>query len=526
MKRMKFLSVVFIALLFSIGMMSAAAGSAAAADKAPEGTLRIAINSLGDELLDPISGSVARKNYLCLMFDWLIQADDDGNYNPDKSVASKWSWNKDAMTWTFWIRSGIKFHNGDPLTPADVKFSIERFMSDKSMSTKKKELKKWIKDIEIVAPDQVVVHCKEKATFLPYYLSNLVAVEGVVMPKKYIEAKGADYFLKNPIGSGAYRLADQVMGSHMKFEAMPTRHWWAGMPRYKHVYLAAVPEAAVRVARLKTEEADIVQISREEVSKLKAGGFRVFAKPGLVTGLLMVQQWNPKNPLSKLKVRKAMALAINKKELLQYVFNGMGKVATMWPPVKGSLGWFEVPAHPYDPEQAKKLLAEAGYPKGFKLDMWSYPYKGYGEAQVMIEAIAGYFQNIGIDVKIIKGEYLGIRTRAANDTVDNLASTFYIASPAQRYYVGWMSFCFGSKGVWHFTKSPTIDANIEAAWQAENDDQFSKEIAKVFKEVYDNYHTIPLVEIGLLWGANDRIKDWQFSVADFDMNLVYLCTQR
>lgn len=523
MKNKLGIGIVILAFILSMGVVVYAKAQAK-----PEGTINIAFTEMGYQVMDPlIGGPNSIKIFLCPMYDWLIGTDDDGRYSPDRSVAYKWKYNPDRMTWTFWIRKGIKFHNGDPLTAEDVKFSFDRAMSDYSRSTMKKQLRRWIKNVELASPDKIVLHCREKLPLLLYELSDQKSVEPIIVPKKYIEEKGNDYFARHPIGSGPYRFSEQVIGSYIKYEAMPTEHWWAGMPRYKYVYCHLVTEAAVRLAKLKTGEVDVTPINREQLSGVKAAEFKVFRKPGLNVGLFYPMTWKPENPLSKLKVRKALALAIDKKELIKYVFGGDGVSTGAWPITKGSPGWIDLPPYPYNPDEAKRLLSEAGYPNGFELDVWSYAHKLYPDGPLFMEAVASYYDKIGIKTRIVKSDYPGFRAKCIDDTFPHLANVAHQLSGVRGDYVSYYNFMWRSNGKLHCCKIPEVDALLDAAEMSQSKEQYLERMEKLVRDLYGRALYNQIANTVQLYGAHPKIGDWwTFTVAAYDMGLNNLLMRR
>ena len=149
-------------------------------------SIRGLMDSLAAQTLDPIlEGRPGNAVYQAAMYDSLVGFDlNKGGLGP--GVAEKWEMSKDGLTWTFHLRPGQKFHNGDPVTGHDVKFSLERQMSPESLSSAKATLRKMIKDIEVVDDLTVKIHTNDPQIGLPPMLSRAVAPEGAIMPKKYI----------------------------------------------------------------------------------------------------------------------------------------------------------------------------------------------------------------------------------------------------------------------------------------------------------------------------------------------------
>src|SRR3989442_532843 len=273
------------------------------------GELTVVLSSLSTEALDPILAGHIVKFYLSLMFDYLVGATPDGQLSRDGGVATRWEASADGKRWTFHLRRGVRFHTGDELTAEDVKFSILRALGPRSTTGYAQGLRQLVKEIETPAPDRVVIVTKDTTAMIPTLLSRLLSTEGMILPKQYVEAKGDDGFARAPVGSGPYRFVEQVSGSHVRLEAVPS-HWRLGTPKYKTVVFKAVPEETTRIAMLRRGEADVVEISRERMKEVEGAGYTVHLRreDGQIEGWF-VQPW-AQTPLRDKRVREALNLAI------------------------------------------------------------------------------------------------------------------------------------------------------------------------------------------------------------------------
>jgi peptide/nickel transport system substrate-binding protein len=236
--------------------------------------LTVALSSFSTEVLDPVLGGHVVKYYMSLMFDYLVGVTPDGQLSRDTGLATRWEPSSDHRRWTFYLRKGVKFHNGDEVTSEDVKFSLQRAIGKRSTTGYAGPLRVLIADIETPAPDRLVIVTKDPTLIIPTYLSRSLSTEGMILPKKYIETVGDDAFAQKPVGSGPFRFVEQVTGSHIKLAAVDS-HWRIGVPRYKTVIFKLVPEETTRIALLRRGEVDIADVSRERVKELEREAFPI-----------------------------------------------------------------------------------------------------------------------------------------------------------------------------------------------------------------------------------------------------------
>jgi len=262
----------FLLVLALIGVVMVGPGWAQAK---PE--LTVALSSFSTEVLDPALGGHIVKYYLSLMFDYLVGTTPEGQPSRDGGLANRWENSSDYKRWTFHLRKGVKFHNGDDVTSEDVKFSLQRAIGKRSTSGYSGPLRTLIQDIETPAPDRVVIVTKEPTLIIPTYLSRALSTEGMVLPKKYIEANGDDVFARKPVGSGPYKFVEQVTGSHIKLAAVDN-HWRIGVPKYKTMLFRLVSEETTRIALLRRGEVDVADVSRDRVKELERENFHIQAR--------------------------------------------------------------------------------------------------------------------------------------------------------------------------------------------------------------------------------------------------------
>jgi len=359
---------------FFIAMLGGEVG----AQGQPDGQLTIAFDaSIAPTFLDPAetSGIATPFAFLYALHDALAKPLPGKDMAP--CLAESWRESPDGLTYEFKLREGLKFHNGDPFTAEDVKFSFQRY---KGVSAKL--LHDRVKTVEIIDPHRVrfVLH-KPWPDFLVFYATPATGAAWIV-PKKYIEKVGEDGFKRQPVGLGPYRFLRMNPGVDLMLEA--NEQYWRKKPSVKRVLIKGVPDRTTRLAMLKTGEADIGYLMiGVEAATIKADSKLRLAQvvPPASWWLEFPEQWNPKSFWHDRRVRLAANLAMDKQALNEAERLGYSRLTgSMIPSVMEFA--LRIEPYPYDPAQAKRLLAEAGYPNGFDAgDLTPLPpFTTFGEA--------------------------------------------------------------------------------------------------------------------------------------------------
>jgi peptide/nickel transport system substrate-binding protein len=379
------------------------------------GTLTIALDTLGAQTMDPIQETRApHAHYQAPVFDTLLGFDyDKGGVGP--GVAERWERAADGQSWTFYLRSGLRWHNGDPLTAEDVKFSLERTMSPDSLASRAAALRRNVERIEVIDARTVRVFTRGVQPYFPEGLSRAVFQEGQLMPKKYIETVGVEAFRKKPIGSGPWKFVRSVPGDRVEYEAVDYPHW-RGRPHFKHLVILLIPEESTRIAMVRTGEAAIASISPESVREAEAAKLRVVSVPGTMQAVYQFYgAYRPEfkdSPIADVRVREALSLAINRQQIIEHVMYGKA----IWPMPFATFRYsvdmdtarwetWSQEALRYDPDRAKKLLAEAGYANGFPLTFVNTALPGTPFMTQIGEAVADFWTKIGVQVTLQNVEW-------------------------------------------------------------------------------------------------------------------------
>src|SRR5882757_2663602 len=283
---------------------------------------------------------------------------------PDKalapSLAESVTASDDGRTYDFVIREGAVFHNGDPVTSADVKFSFDRYRG-----VAHDLLQARVADV--VTPDARHVRFQLKKPwpdFLTFYATATGA--GWIVPKKYVEQVGPEGFKKAPVGAGPYKFVSFKPGVELVLEA--SERYWRKKPEVKRLVFKVIPDETTRLAALKAGEIDIAYSVRGELAEKLRSTPGLALKPALVQGsfcLYFPDQWDDKSPWHDERVRRAASLAIDRKSINEALTLGFSAVTGNAIVPKGFDFYWQPPAPEFDPDKAKRLLAEAGLPRGF-----------------------------------------------------------------------------------------------------------------------------------------------------------------
>ncbi len=354
-----------------------------AADGGPDAT--IAIGSLYEpQNLDNTAGAGQGVNeaFNGNVYEALFRLDDNGTVSP--ALVKDYKVSEDGLTYTFTLQSGVTFHSGDPLTAADVKFSIERVTAADSKSSRKNSLKS-IASIETPDDSTVVIKLSSRSISLPYNLSYV-----------WIANDAAKDFQSKEDGTGPYTLDAWQRGSQLAIKRFDK--YWGDKPENGEVVFKYFTEATALNNALLTGAVDIITSvqSPDSLAQFKDNADFTVAEGQSTTKLLLA--YNDRvAPFDNVKVRKALARAVDKKKLLEAVWGDYGTV----------IGSFVPPTDPwyvdltkvdaYDPESAKALLAEAGYPDGFTFTIDT---PNYDPHPLAAQFLQGELAKIGVKVNI------------------------------------------------------------------------------------------------------------------------------
>jgi len=325
------------------------------------------------------------------MFDSLLEKDRDGNFVAD--LADSWK-NIDELTWEFTLNPKATFHNGDPVTSNDVKFTLERAAKDETLLENK--YFKQIKEIKIIDDHkfQIITNGPD-----PVLLNRISRQGSGILPAKYIEENGWEHFLKNPIGAGPYKFVEWKKDDRLtlaKYE-----NYYKYDPKWEKVVFRVIPEDSTRVAELLTGGIDMaVNIAPTDWDRINDNeGTQVISGPTQRI-MQLVMRMTDGNATADPLVREAVELAIDKQLIVDTLYGGSGTITrTGVTPIATGGNEKLFGQDIYDPEKAKKLLKEAGYENGVDITL-SVSNGRYLKDKESAELIQSMLAEVGINATL------------------------------------------------------------------------------------------------------------------------------
>lgn len=493
-----------------------AATATPAAARAPEGGIVFAVSVLPSSV-DPALVCCGGNEYVFnyAHYDRLLKRDVQGKLV--NSLATEWSETSDGLHYTFKIRQGVKFHNGDSLTAEDVKAAEMRHFQPNARSNNPPRTK--VDTVEVLDPTTVRFNLKAPVFIFPNYLDYLLGIT----PKDYIAKVGDDEFGRRAVGSGPFKLKEYNVAQSIALEAYAG--YWGKVPEFKDLKIIVVPEAATRVAMLKTGQADMVTelppFLIEDVERTQ--GLGTISTPTSEVQVIffnyMPQYTGTNHPTLDKKVRLALNLAIDREAMVKAFLRGRGRPAATETAdfINGAVTGLK---YPYDPTQAKKLVADAGYPTGVDLGTWFYT-TGTATMDEASVALSQYWSAVGIKV-----QWQRVDAGATTDLVNskkippreiNDSITTYDAESD-------LALFWHSSAVLSAFYNGKHDALINDASAQLDPAIRTQKLQKVIQTIYDEADSIPVYFLDKVYGVNTKkISGWDFVAGfAFPRNLEYL----
>jgi ABC-type transport system substrate-binding protein len=501
------------------------------------------INPYRDYMRPWINGTPDHNIQLDPAFEWLFEVDPaSGGYNPWLARTAEMA--KDGKSWRIRLQKGVPFHHGyGEFTARDVVHNHGVWCDPNYPGRKDPTIVGYkngmcaVQRIEVVNDHEIVMHCRTVCLDLQFYYSSASSM--IMFSKAQWDKEGEQAYETKPAGTGPYVFKERQLGRYVLYERAPTPHWKWGTVDWKEIKMTWSVEEPSRLAQLLAGESHLTEINRDLTQDALAKGFKlirsrqvaqqtVIAFGGLYFGTEdkaskryteyggMAGRFDPKVPWTNKKVRQAMNKAVNRDEILKVMYKGRATptyVAGYYPDLPGWDPTWEKrfpEMYGYDPKKAKQLLAEAGYPKGFKAKAWLFPFAGAPELIQVMEAVANQLREVGIELELEEADLVAV----VQPRVRERRANWYVRGgvPSKKAVEPQIALFNAGKGVGHWFEDDTIYGMWEELLQIADPKAYDAQLRKIGNYKFENFEIIPLFDVHIEVVVNPKIvKDWPFS---------------
>ena len=476
-------------------------------------------------------------------FEWLFEVDPvSGKYNLWLAESAEMA--KDGRSWRIKLRQGVQFHHGwGEFTAKDVVHNWALWCDDNYPGRKDPPSSPYrngicmVEKIDVANDYDMVMQCKVVCVDLDFYYSSASNV--MMFSKAQWDKEGEMGYETKPAGTGPYMFKERQLDRYVLYERAPTPHWKYGVVDWKEIQMTWTLEEPPRFAQLLTGETHLTEINKDLIDEALAKGHKLirsrqvaqqvqlffggmyfgtedkatgrYTEHGGITGKL-----DKSVPWVDKRVRQAMNKAINREELLKVLYKGRATytyVTGFYPDLPGWDPTWEKrfpEMYGYDPKKAKQLLAEAGYPKGFKAKAWLFPFAGAPELIPLMESIATQLRDVGIELELEEADVVAtVRPR----TRDRKAGGYlWVGPPSKKAVEPQIALFNAGKGTPHMFETDEIYKMWEDLLQMSDPAERDAQLRKIGNYKFEQFEIIPLFDVYIEVVVNPKIvNDWPFS---------------
>jgi peptide/nickel transport system substrate-binding protein len=424
------------------------------------------------------------------IFDNFLTRDAAGKIVPQ--IATAWRFVDDTHV-EFDIRPDVKFQDGTPLSAEDVVFSVKRITNPALKSPQLSQFDQ-IADAQALGPTKVGLTMKKP---YPVLLAQLVKLS--IVPKAYVERVGDQEFNLKPLGSGPYKLRAWQRGVAVTLDANDS--YWRGKPPFKTVIFRAVPDVSTRVADLKTGRADLIRLlpPDEAIALKRDARLDVLSVPTERVGYLFINA--QAGATTDVRVRRAIAHAIDKRSLVDALLQGFGKPVDSIgaEPIFGYLP--DIAGHDYDPAKARALIKDAGA-QGAAITFLTSP----AYDRQVVEAIQQMINDIGLKVEVVTLDHATFLRRRQGTPADAGGVALGVWSCACQDADGIIFPLFRSGSTWSKYANPAYDAAVDAARGMLDETKRLAEYRKAYEILRQDLPGLGLYQAFASYGARKELR--------------------
>ncbi|MEN3047531.1 MAG: ABC transporter substrate-binding protein [Candidatus Caldarchaeales archaeon] len=440
--------------------------------------------SVDIDTFDPASQTTTTvANMLDHVVETLFRINEKGELLPN--LATEYRYEEEGKVVIIKLRSGVKFHDGSPLTAQAVKFSLERVL-DPKVRVPIRAPYTPIERVEVV--DDLTVRLVLKYPFAPLIHALTWTTSAIISPKT-VETPGNNYTLiTRPIGTGPYVISEYVRGDRLVLTR--AQEYWGKRPYYDQIVFKIVPDAATRLSLILAGEVDMIMLPPvAEIERLKANpNVKVLLAPS--DRLIFISINNRVEPFNDKRVRQALNYAVDKESIIKNVMFGI--VDPVDAPMHKSLfGYCPVGQYPYDPAKARELLRQAGVRPGTKV-LFLYPTGRYINDAVAAQAVAGYLREVGFDVEMRTMDW-PTYVATINRPPDQVSHHLHLLGWAPAYLDAYQMFLVYWSGYWppaglatSYYKNPRVDELFDQQLRITDPNERAKVLCEIARIVWDD----------------------------------------
>jgi len=372
-----------------------------------------------------------------MMYENLAKFDEKLKIVP--GLAEKWEQSKDGLTWTFFLRKGVKFHDGTTFNAEAVKVFVERMIGPEKPS-RAGLYTPFVKSVEVVNDSTVKIVLKSPFAF---FLNNIAhSASGIISPTA-LKTLGKD-IARKAVGTGPFKFVEWVHGDHLTM--IRNDDYWGGKPYLDKIVVKTVKEDSARVMMLQSGDAQlIVRIPPEDIPRLETEK-AVKLDTTETLRVLYIGINCAKKPFTDVRVRQALNHAVDKGAIVKSIYQGRALVSNgIVAPL--ATGYFPVQGYSYDPDKAKKLLAEAGFPNGFKAKLWT-PQGRYPKDFEMAQAVQQQLKKVGVDCTLDTMEWAAYLAATRKPPQENQSELFLLGWAPSSAEARWILYPLCSTEQW------------------------------------------------------------------------------
>ena len=458
------------------------------------------------------------------LFDSIVGSSPDGKLDANRGLAVSWTPNADSTAWTFKFRDGVLFHNGDKVTSSDARFLMEFSIREGSKSGKAGPMKTSIKSLATPDDATLVVNLNARDILWPMnYVSSISPprIPHLLHSEKHFKAVGENGANRQPVGTGPYKLRTLTVGERIVVEAID-KHYFFGVPRTKTVNFWDIPDEATRLAALRNGAGDLAVLTVASSESVRRANLQLFTNADARTATYLIREQYRKeypnygrNPFSVKEVRQALHwYGIDREGLVKGFFGGAGEPSVNYPVRSLEVAYEKIPVPPYDQAKAKAMIAAAGWPTGFEMDLVNFTSSGQQIIEMM-EAIAVMWERLGLKVNRVSMDEPAWRAKSlarkgGEAWQDRPTVVGSYAIPNVVTATVYASNVHSTAFHWYMNDDPEGDRLANAWITAPNMEDYVR-FGKAYQRwEYENVSTFnPIVNFGDFWAATNKIpKQW------------------